>query len=199
MIVYDQTLHGYRQNGTPVTETTILEHIDIFNAELSARLRRITESFRRGKMTAAAYRTESRRIIKEAHLLSYIVGHGGRASMTLSDWGRVGYYLRSQYAYFANFMSEMDSLTVPEAQARADYYIDASHASYYRGRAAGVGISLPAYPGDGTTLCRTGCKCGWTFQFNEDGSVYAYWNLGVAEHCADCVARSQLWSPYVAN
>lgn len=198
-MIYDNARHAYMDGRREVPESQVLMQLDVFRTELSQRLRQATEKYRLGKMSLEAYRKESRRIIKEGHLLSYIIGHGGRASMGMSDWGRVGYYLRSQYTYFENFLREMGDLTIPEAMARADYYIDASHPSYYRGRAAGIGITLPAYPGDGTTLCRTGCKCGWSFQFNEDGSIYAYWTLGAAEHCADCVDRSQIWSPYVVS
>ena len=54
---------------------------------------------------------------------------------------------------------------------------------------------LPAWPGDGTTICLTNCKCRWSINILsiERGDYNATWRLGAAEHCRTCRQRARAW------
>lgn len=48
----------------------------------------------------------------------------------------------------------------------------------------------------GLVAHNTSCKCEWVIEEGDDGWL-CYWTLGEAEHCDDCVQRSQDWNPLV--
>lgn len=150
-----------------------------------------------GEIDLQQWERQARARLKSIHVDQYTLGRGARGSMTQADWGRVGHALRDQYAYLNGFAQEIATGTLSPATiaARSTLYVEASTASYERGRAAAHNLVLPAYPGDGSTQCRVNCKCTWRITENED-AWDCYWTLGNAEHCEDCVTRSQTWAPY---
>lgn len=77
---------------------------------------------------------------------------------------------------------------------RATLYAEAARATAWRAITGRVGLTLPAYPGDGSTRCRVRCKCRWDIQ-RVPGGWDCYWRLGSAEHCVDCERRAAEWSP----
>jgi len=60
---------------------------------------------------------------------------------------------------------------------------------------------LPAYPGDGQTICLTNCACSWQIEEVYEGEVLTgwdcYWTLGIVktEHCDDCLDNTGKWNP----
>jgi hypothetical protein len=150
-----------------------------------------------GDITLQQWERQFRQRLKVIHGSQYEMGRGGSHAMTQADWGRVGAELRQQYQYLNRFVAEVAEGTVSPATiaSRSALYVEASTASYERGRAAGHNLVLPAYPGDGGTRCVTNCRCHWRITEGED-AWNCYWTLGQAEHCVDCVQRSQTWAPY---
>jgi hypothetical protein len=150
-----------------------------------------------GDITLQQWERQLRAHLKNLHGAQYELGRGGRRAMTQSDWGRLGAEMRKQYGYLDGFAAEIATggLSPAEIASRSQLYVEASTASYERGRAASHRLVLPAYPGDGSTQCRVNCKCHWRITEVED-AWDCYWTLGQAEHCEDCVTRSQTWAPY---
>jgi hypothetical protein len=150
-----------------------------------------------GDINLQQWERQFRQRLKVIHGSQYEMGRGGSQVMTQADWGRVGAELRKQYQYLNRFVAEVAEGTVSPATiaSRSALYVEASTASYERGRAAAHNLVLPAYPGDGGTRCVTNCRCHWRITEAED-AWNCYWTLGQAEHCADCVQRSQTWAPY---
>lgn len=65
---------------------------------------------------------------------------------------------------------------------------------------------LPAYPGDGSTICLARCRCHWQFIFprSAQGSYYhAYWRLRGhhpdGRNCATCLQYTRQWNPYTVE
>lgn len=151
------------------------------------------------------FRDVMRQQLKEEGIRQYTMGRGGVAQMTPEDWGSVGGSLADQYRYLDGMVDEMEAGNVSAGQVRrrVDMYFNSTREMYYRGlsRAKGMGFGeLPAYPGDGSTVCLTSCKCSWDIQeiLDDNGAVIAweaYWRLGVADHCDDCTARASMWNP----
>jgi len=123
--------------------------------------------------------------------------------MTPRNWGRIGGHLRWSYATLGNFANDIYDFLEKEGRFPGNLEMRADH---YRGRAKAIfhktlaivqeWPDLPAYPGDGSTQCLSNCLCNWVVERTPD-AWHCYWTLGLAEHCQDCVARSQIWNPLV--
>lgn len=151
-----------------------------------------------GNMRTTQWVEGMREQIRRTYLSEYMLSKGGRENMTSEDWGRLGGLLQNQYRYLSGFEADLKAGTMTEAQIqqRAQLYIKSARQAYERGQVAQLGMpALPAYPGDGQTQCVTNCQCHWEITETED-EWRAYWTLGAAEHCPDCVAHSKEWAPY---
>lgn len=113
-----------------------------------------------------------------------------------------------QAAYLDSFADEIraDGLTAPYIANRSRLYIASSRQAFERGRGYRLGWQeLPAYPGDGSTLCMTNCRCHWL----QTGENRYKWVLDFeTEHCSSfdvdeqgrprgCIERAILWNPLV--
>ena len=183
----------------------------------------------RPTIDASRWRDEMRKEIKEEYLRQYMLGRGGRGVMDRSDWGRVGGIIREQYRHLDEFFAAIESgqlserlpegmrdavvviermvglvpLTEAQVRARAQMYLKSAREAYERAHAVSLGVPrLPAYPGDGTTICLTSCTCNWDCRpvTNDEGAVIAwecFWILNRAsEHCETCEWRASNWNPY---
>jgi hypothetical protein len=171
---------------------------DAFRASMAREARRVTAGLIAGDTALPVWVQEMRGVIKTAYIDQYVMGRGGRGAMTQSDWGACGQLLREQYAWLDQFAQATagGALTAAQVQARAALYIASSTQAFERGKAAAWNLMLPAYPGDGSSECRSNDRCVWII--TETPTAYeATWRLGVAEHCPTCVGRSETWNPLV--
>lgn len=196
---YEKTTHRYRdtRTGRFLSNSQMVDLRDDFTEANRAWFVEHAGRLNAGEIDLQQWERQARARLKSIHIDQYTLGRGARKSMTQADWGRVGHALRDQYAYLNQFAGEIATGTLTPAgiAARSTLYVEASTASYERGRAAARNLVLPAYPGDGSTACRVNCKCTWRITESED-AWDCYWTLGNAEHCEDCVQRSQTWAPY---
>ena len=196
---YEAKSRRYRdtRTGRFISSNQMIGLRDDFTDANGAWFREHAARLTNGEIDLQQWERQARGRLKSIHIDQYTLGRGARKSMTQADWGRVGHALRDQYAYLNQFAGEIATGTLTPAgiAARSTLYVEASTASYERGRAAAHNLVLPAYPGDGSTQCRVNCKCTWRITENED-AWDCYWTLGQAEHCEDCVTRSQTWAPY---
>lgn len=148
-----------------------------------------------------AFQTEMQREVKDLFISAYIAGRGGSwREAGPAEWGRLGAVLKRQYRFIRGFASDLATreppLTRAQILARTDLYAAAASESFERGVAAQVGLNasvLPAQPGDGTTLCRSRCRCHWSIQIlsKARGDFNCSWRLGSAEHCETCRSRAR--------
>lgn len=88
-----------------------------------------------------------------------------------------------------------------QVRARSQLYINSARQAYERAKARALGVpDLPAYPGDGSTVCKSNCACSWRLEpiYDDDDNLIgwnAFWELGAADHCPDCIQRSIQWNP----
>ncbi len=139
-------------------------------------------------------------IIKTTYIDMYAMGAGGRNNITQADWGRIGAMLKEQYGvdgYLKNLMNQLANgeISYAQANARLKMYINSANEALWKGFTKDIPLDLPAYPGDGSTVCLTNCQCEWEIVPVENG-YDCYWRLGAAEHCPDCLARAREWNPY---
>jgi hypothetical protein len=98
----------------------------------------------------------------------------------------------------------MSNAFIYEAQiaARSKMYLNSAREAFERAKARAYGLpTLPAYPGDGQTVCRTNCRCTWRIEelFDDEGNVIGwncYWDMvDDPGTCPDCTANAAKWSP----
>lgn len=151
-----------------------------------------------GNLTIQQWEREMRDLLRQTYRALYELAIGGRENMTQADYGRLGGILQEQYRYLHNFAADLAAgkLSPLQAQNRARMYIESATQAFERAQAAGHGITLPQYPGDGSTQCLSNCRCHWEIRSRK--KEYAcYWRLGQAEHCPDCLEAAQLYKPYI--
>ena len=136
-----------------------------------------------------------------AYVDEYVMGRGGRASCTQRDWGIVGRMLRDQYAFTRELTEEIiaGELAPGTIKMRARMFTRSAIHAYERAMSEAAGLPrLPQYPGDGQTACRGNCQCFLSWEENPE-AWHIYWNLGVAEHCEDCIDMTRDWNPYIVG
>lgn len=124
-----------------------------------------------GLLSPRDWREAMRGEIKREAIRQYLMGIGGRNVMTPADWGRVGAMVREQYGYLEGFYQEVagGNLTEIQIRARAGMYINSTKEGYETAHSTVAG---------------------------QAGMEQEMWNLGLAEHCGDCVNYSSMgWQP----
>ncbi len=170
---------------------------DDFVVALKADSDLVAQQLADGEISLGRWMLDMEVRIKQAYTDQYILAVGGRNNMTQADWGRVGSMVKEQYGYLEKFATEAQAgkLSPAQIKARSRMYMDSSTQAFERGNAASRGMpGLPAYPGDGQTVCRANCKCHWEIEDAESGWDCT-WSLGDAEHCPDCEENAGKWNP----
>lgn len=198
---YDESSRRYRstETGRYVSAASERAIRDDYATRKGQQIADMAGKVAAGDMTVAAWERRMQRTIRELHANEFAFGRGGRQQVTDAEWARLAGVATEQERYLAEFAAAIarGELTPAQVAARAAMYGDAARSSYERGRAATYdGLSLPGYPGDGETPCLTNCLCSWAID-DDEAEWRATWELDGGEHCAGCVARSELWNPYV--
>ncbi len=200
--IWEEKLKRYRETATGrfIGATQMNNLRADFLVQQKAEMGKLAESYRLGQIDIYKLESQVKSLLKQTYIDNYAMGAGGRNNMTSSDWGKIGSMLKKQYGedgYLGKFMKQIGEGQLSEAQikARLDMYANSSTQSLWRGYTRDMPMNLPAYPGDGSTICRTNCQCEWDIQPLENG-YDCYWRLGAAEHCPDCLDRASKWKPY---
>jgi len=159
---------------------------------------RLAEAWASGRIGLDDYERLFQAELRDLYIAAAWTAKGGQQETTQADYGRIGRQLRDQYQFMHGFFEEISqgTLSLAEIKARSGLYVASSRQALESVAIAGGGNMprLPAYPGDGSTECRTNCKCEWRIVEVEDG-FDCYWELNPAEHCGTCVGRAARWSP----
>jgi len=168
------------------------------------RVRDLNVQLKQGRITTSEWFRRMRGQIRKLHVSAYGIGHSGKFDeLDLSDYGRIGNTVQRQYRVLDRWRQQidtegLDSFSLPQLNDRAQKYGAAARESFERGYQSEVGMDtsvLPAEPGDGSTECRSRCKCRWAITILDKaaGHFNATWTLGQAEHCETCLNRSMEW------
>lgn len=152
------------------------------------------------ELTLQQWEAEVQQLVRNVHAAEYIMGRGGLAAMTDEDWTAIERLSAEQWGYLRQFADDVGAGRLSEAQtlARARLYLESSRHAYERGRSAAFGVSLPAYPCDGSSECKSRCKCHWQLVEDTDaGVVRATWKRSASESCRTCRQRGSQWAPLV--
>ena len=169
------------------------------------RIAELADLLSRGEIALDEWEERMAQEIKGLHLSSYVTGESGRwDALTERDYTAIGEEVSRQQTFlrrWRNELAEQQATGDVEAEkviSRAKRYGQAASVSFEKGHGAENGLPpgvLPAYPGDGTTQCLTGCKCRWEIRLisRERGDADCNWALGPAKHCETCLRRARSW------
>lgn len=185
--------------GRFIGQTEMLALRDTYTAAQQTNAAGLAQRLIQGDISLGDWQRLMRADVKDSFISQYVLGHGGRGSMTQADWGRLGAMIKEQYRYLDGFAAAIGDGQLTEAQiaARAQMYHGSSTQAFERGSVLSMGApDLPAYPGDGSTQCLSNCRCHWDVRKTVEGWD-AYWILDSgAENCPDCLERAATWTPW---
>lgn len=208
--VWEASTRRYRDtsSGRFVGERQALKLRDAYVESRAAQMRSFVDSTLGGidPSDTQAWRAGVSRVnrlgwrrIENTLITEYVYGRGGINAMTAADRVILQGLINEQRAYWRGMIGEARNgeLSVRQIGARAEMYHHASTGFYERGRARAWGIVLPAYPGDGGTVCLSHCKCHWSIR-EAGGRIEAYW-VASGNPCPGCEQNSNAWSPYIVG
>lgn len=198
--LWSAAAHRYRntRTGQFIGQTQMLALRDTYASAKAVMAQELAVRVATNDITLGQWQRQMRLDVKRSFIDQYVLGRGGRGTMTQADWGRTGAMIKNQYNFLDGFASAIAGGELSEDQiaARSKLYHNASTQAYERGSAIAHGAPpLPYYPGDGSTECHTNCRCHWDIQETPEGWA-CFWIIDpAAEHCVDCVARSESDAP----
>jgi hypothetical protein len=205
--VWDEGRKEFREDdtGEVLTAAALLALVDASIAGSTAAGETLADLLQDGALTTDLWERQFGDEVKREYIRQYLLGRGGLGMMEDADWEEIGTRVEEQLSFLEGMAAvvALGELTDGQIRARMAMYINSARAAFERGVTVVVGgrkLVLPAYPGDGSTRCRTNCRCHWEIEevVGPDGTIVGwscYWRLGTAEHCDDCVARAADWAP----
>ncbi len=167
------------------------------------RIEAMTRQLADGTMSLQDWQLAMREELRRSALEQYVTGKGGDpANINQTDYLALGPELKSQYKYLSKFAAAIDKAAqdgkpLDFAVQRAKLYARSTQAVFWKSE---IPVQLPQYPRDGSTACRSNCKCRLRTQREKDSdgnevAVLVWWQLSPAEHCDDCLALARKWNP----
>ncbi len=171
-----------------------------FRSVFEGRFRDLADQLADGTITVDQWQTAMMREVRLAQGGAYTIGRGGIERLDSADRQRINQRVSTQFRFlerWANQLRTQDEINADGIARRANLYLDHSGAMLQEGRGRAVGLPvLPAYPRDGTTRCRTNCRCFiQVVRLQGAGNFDIFWRLSPAEHCRECLNRARGWSP----
>lgn len=180
------------------------DEADAVSAQYTRRTQALANDLLHGTLSLDDFHTRMQDMIRLSYLHQAVAGtrDDDERELTQADYRRMETAIGKQYEYLDGFMDDITAAVEKKGASldfipnRAALYAKAAEAEYWK---QATNVDLPAIPRDGSTQCLGNCQCSWDLSCNDDGSVDATWVLGEADHCPDCVQRSQEWNPLRIN
>ena len=217
-----------RYTAEAIRDTEWLRLRDDFTDNMYPEVINVCESMFDREITLHEWLRQMALIVRDTHLALWMLGSGGYNTLDSTSLLVLVDTLRVQLDYLTQFGQAILQGNRPEAPSaiqpfgsqrqhismftprslqrqgvinRSTLYVESGTASGERGKVVSYRRftdELPEYPGDGSQICRTRCRCHWRFNFNtSDRSFYhAFWRLNArAKHCTTCLGNAARWSP----
>lgn len=188
-----------KETGRFLSPSSAISLRDDFQQRRRSDIDALTRRLADQDITVQQFETEMQVLIKQTFGVQYAYGRGGRNAMTADDFTALDTLIRDQYQYLRAFAQDIAAGKLSEAQitARAGLYHGSSVRAYEQGKAASWGLQLPHYPADGSTPCKSACRCRWDIADRGD-EIHATWHLqSGGESCPGCKSRAASYAPLV--
>lgn len=111
--------------GKFISERAVRDAVDAVADLASRRMGESAARFRAGQISITEWQAESMQVIKQANVAATLLASGGRQNVTPQQWGAAGQMIRTEYAYFRRFVSD-----VLDGQQRQNGRLDARARMY---------------------------------------------------------------------
>lgn len=197
---YSRSARRFRDadTGRFIAPATVIDLRDGFQdrrrADVDDLVRRLADE----DISVQQWEAEMTQSLRELFTAQFAFGRGGLNAMTADDYAAADALVEAQRAYLRAFAEDVAAGKLSEAQiaSRAKLYHGSSTQAYEHGRAAAFGVQPPHVPGDGSTPCKSNCRCYLTYVDKSD-EVHVTWHRTANESCSGCKSRSQSWAPLV--
>ena len=198
---WNQNTHRYRNTATNtvITENTLIGLRDELIESWRYRVQDLANDLGTGKITVQEWTLAMRREVSNIFSSEYLLAKGGRNAMFQADLDAIAEMLTTQYTYLQNFGEKVRIGEYSQAQiaAYSELYLDSSTQAHERGKAGRHGVVLPYYPGDGSQICRSRCRCRWDIDETET-EFLCTWLLNAAkQHCETCLSNAANNKPLI--
>lgn len=172
---YSRSAQRYRSDATGrfVARADIISLMESQVNGLESRLGALAQALADGNLAPAYFAEQARTEMRRAHLIERALGAGGWDRLDQRDYGSVGRRLRDDYARIVNLAQGLTdgTVTLPQAMNRIQGWAGSARVEFHEAerqrQQASAGMALIEKR-----------------------------NLGVAEHCADCLDyHAQGWQP----
>lgn len=123
-----------RETGRFLSREAVRVAVDDFIDTTAVRIKSISDGFRAGSVSFSDWERQMRTMIKESHLYTSALAHGGWDRMTPAAYGEVGNIVKDQYRFLRRFIDEIESGKQPLDGffiERSKMYAEASRGTYY--------------------------------------------------------------------
>lgn len=201
---YVRSVNRYRNNGTGrfVSRDEVLEYVEKMVGAGENKSAVLSSELSNGTISPTDYGQLLKDNLKDSYVQNMVLGRGGRAEVTPSDWGTVGSSLKPEYSAIENFVAEITARIEennPYSESylanRSRLYFGKARLMYERGNSAAYGLpQLPFYPADGQSECKNGCRCSWIIKKLQPGDFDCTWELRRGENCPTCKERGETFT-----
>lgn len=102
-------------------------------------IKTIGELLANGRISLSTWEQQTAIALKHLHTQSYLLGRGGKGSMSQRDYGLIGFRLKKEYKYLREFAQEIQTTGVSKADffRRLEMYSSAGSGLYQKARTEG--------------------------------------------------------------
>lgn len=107
---FDPAVGAYRDpRGHPRSYRSIRDAFDLRVTDAGAAMRGLAADFNAGTITLDEFERRMRAEIKRLHVQGRVLGAGGKAATTKSDYGKAGAVIKKEYRYLRGFVGDIES------------------------------------------------------------------------------------------
>ena len=107
---YDPNAGRFRSPaGRFLSSRDVRNAVDRRLDDASKAIAALSDGYRQGQITGAAWMRGMRDAIRETHLMSALAAKGGRAGLTSQDYGRLGARIKHEYQWLRDFGAQINS------------------------------------------------------------------------------------------
>lgn len=196
-------LTGQRTSPPPVAQKTAAL-LDQLNAEFDAKVDALVNGMQNGTININQFVGSFPSLLRQHHLAAAVISSGGAHTASPDTLAIAQQASTEQLAYFdrwsKDLLKQANEGKLPSwdyIRNRAKMYAHAATETASKTQVQAHGVpTLPFYPAQ-STLCLSNCRCEWRIETLDvvNANYDCFWELGVSEHCATCIARWQTANP----
>ncbi len=135
---FDVRVQRYRhaKTGRFLSSETVMELTKANMVSIGKLIKETNEKLRNDELTVGDWESQTRDLLKNLYIQSYLMGRGGTKNITQSDYGVLGARIALEYRFLRGVTRDivLGRISPKMLGARMDRYVNRSHAYYELGK-----------------------------------------------------------------